>query len=251
MAGASLIPDFYKEKVNLAVLLAPPASMKNNRVGFLNLLSLKINRQIIVALLETIHMYNLLPYNFLNTGVATLVCNLFDGKLCDLLMSLFADEDPTIDYTDRYDVYMSNLPSGAGYKNFLHYAQLIDQPQECFRRYDMGSEKANMAKYGQKYPPDYDMSLIDFPIAILAGQQDLLADAQDVAWTHQQLSAVTVFYHMYYLGHMSFAIAKDMSWFTVDTMAIVNHYNNKCHESTASSKFTIGNEKCKSNLFLY
>jgi len=56
---------------------------------------------------------------------------------------------------------------------------------------------------------------------------------------------------MYYLGHMSFAIAKDMSWFTVDTMAIVNHYNNKCDESTANSKFVEGNEKCKSNLFLY
>lgn len=44
MAGASLIPEFYKEKVNLAVLLAPPASMKNNSVVFLNLLSWKINR---------------------------------------------------------------------------------------------------------------------------------------------------------------------------------------------------------------
>jgi hypothetical protein len=72
--------------------------------------------------LETIGLYNLLPYNFASTGVATLACNLFDGKFCDLLMSLFADEDPSIDYTERYDVYMSNLPSGAGYKDFLHYA---------------------------------------------------------------------------------------------------------------------------------
>lgn len=37
-------------------------------------------------------------------------------------MSMFADEDPTIDYTERYDVYMSNSPSGASYRNFLHYA---------------------------------------------------------------------------------------------------------------------------------
>lgn len=160
-------------------------------------------------------------------------------------MSLFADEDPSIDYTERYDVYMSNLPSGAGYKDFLHYAQLINLPQEAFRRYDMGSDDANIAKYGQKTPPDYDMSLLDFPIAILAGQQDLLADAKDVAWTHEQLKAKTIFFHEYYLGHMSFAIAKDMSWFTVDTMAIVNYYNGKCDSETINSNFTVGNEKCK------
>ena len=30
MSGASLIPDFYKSKVNLAVLLAPPATLHYN-----------------------------------------------------------------------------------------------------------------------------------------------------------------------------------------------------------------------------
>jgi hypothetical protein len=34
------------------------------------------------------------------------------------------------------DVYMSNLPSGAGYRNFLHYAQLIQLEKEGFKRYD-------------------------------------------------------------------------------------------------------------------
>jgi hypothetical protein len=29
------------------------------------------------------------------------------------------------------------------------------------------------------------MSLIDFPIAILAGEKDLLADPTDVEWTHE------------------------------------------------------------------
>jgi hypothetical protein len=37
------------------------------------------------------------------------------------MLELFFDEDPTVDYTDRYDVYMSNLPSGAGYRNYVHY----------------------------------------------------------------------------------------------------------------------------------
>jgi hypothetical protein len=200
------------------------------------------------GLLETINMYNILPYDFVDTGVASVACNLFDGKFCDFAMSLFADEDPTIDYTERYDTYMSNLPSGAGYRNFLHYAQLIQQPTECFKRWDYESDEKNLEVYGQTSPPDYDLSLLDFPLAMLGGEKDLLADPKDVEWTYQQLKNTTMFYHQYYLGHMSFAIAKDMSWFDVDVMAILNHYNGKCSKSTLNSKFELGNEKCKKEI---
>jgi hypothetical protein len=37
-------------------------------------------------------------------------------------MSIFADQDPSIDNGERTDVYLSYMPSGAGYRNFLHYA---------------------------------------------------------------------------------------------------------------------------------
>ena len=205
---------------------------------------------------EAIHLYNILPYNFLNTGVASAFCNLFDGHLCDFVMSIFADADPAIDNTDRYDVYMSNLPGGAGYKNIVHYGQLIAHDVECFLRYDHG-EKENQARYGQKTPPSYDMSLIDFPIAILSGSGDKLADPQDVKWTSEQLAHTLIFNHEYYMGHMSFAIGKDMSWFSVDCMAMLNHYNQRCDRSTLGSKFEVGNEKCEAifqqeqEMFLY
>jgi hypothetical protein len=64
-----------------------------------------------------------------------------------------------------------------------------------------------------------------------------LADPKDVAWTSEQLKKSIIFNHEYYLGHMSFAIAKDMSWFSVDVMAILNHYNNKCDVSIEYSLF--------------
>lgn len=79
-------------------------------------------------------------------------------------------------------------------------------------------------------------------MALFGGEKDLLADPKDVDWTHSQLRESTrIFYHQYYLGHLSFGIAKDMSFFTVDAMAIFNHYNSKCDESTLKSKFEIGN----------
>ena len=132
---------------------------------------------------ETIGLYNFLPYNFLSTGVASLACRLFNGKLCDLIMAMVADEDPTIDYTERYDVYMSNLPAGAGYRNIIHYAQLIDLPYEEFLRWDYESAAENQKLYGQPTPPSYDLSLLDFPLALFGGQQDKMADPTDVEWT--------------------------------------------------------------------
>jgi len=50
------------------------------------------------------------------------------------------------------------------------------------------------------------------------------------------------------MGHMTFCFGMDLSFFTVDSMAIFNHYNGICDESTYESNFKIGNEKCKNKL---
>lgn len=101
-----------------------------------------------------------------------------------------------------------------------------------------------MKRYGQPTPPLYDLSLLDFPIATMSGSLDKLADPEDVVWTVKQMQKNIVFDHSYYLGHLGFAVAKEMSWWTVDAMAIINHFNNKCDASTLESNFQAGNEKC-------
>jgi len=54
-----------------------------------------------------------------------------------------------------------------------------------------------------------------------------LADPKDVKWTAGQLKKNLVFNHEYYMGHMTFAIGKEMSFFTVDVMHILNKANGK------------------------
>ena len=64
---------------------------------------------------------------------------------------------------------------------------------------------------------------------------DLLSDKRDLEWSQAQLKPSTnIYYQQYYLGHMSFAIAKDMSYFD-DVMSILNHYNDKCDVKTINS----------------
>jgi hypothetical protein len=69
-----------------------------------------------------------------------------------------------------------------------------------------------------------------------------MANPKDVSWFHDKMKETTVFFKGDYdLDHFSFAIAKDMSFFTKDAMAVLNHYNYKCHESTLKSNFNEGN----------
>jgi lysosomal acid lipase/cholesteryl ester hydrolase len=147
MSGGTLIPEYYTEKMLVALFLAPPAAMAHNTVPVFELLSYKFNRDLVVDTANLIGLYDLLPYNFLNTGVGVLFCNLFNGKFCDLLLDFFADADPTYDDTDRYEMYVSNLPAGSGYLDVVHYAQLIDLTSSAFRRFDHGKQ-GNMLKYG-------------------------------------------------------------------------------------------------------
>jgi len=148
MAGAALIPDYYKSKLKIAFFLAPPACMRNNPQFLLSFLSTKLNQNIILGVLDTIKLWDILPYNFATTGIATTACKLFNGKLCSFVMSLFADVDPSIDYTERYDVYMSNLPAGAAVYNLFHYGQNIHLKENGFQRWDYGSDDANVKVYG-------------------------------------------------------------------------------------------------------
>jgi hypothetical protein len=156
--------------------------------------------------------------------------------------------DPSVDNYDRVDFLTSQMPAGAGYKTYVHYGQLAAQEKEAFKRFDYESKSENQKHYGQDYAPDYDLSKVDVPMAMLSGSIDVLADPADVKWTHEQLKHTIVFFHEYYMDHQSFAIAKNMAWFEVDTMAVINHYNGRCSEETQNSRFALGNEKCKKTL---
>lgn len=243
MAGAALKPAYFKSKLNLAILLAPPAGMSNCSNNMLQMVSKPTLLNTIVAAIDKTHMWNLTPYNKFTTTAGETFCKVLNGDFCNAVLASFSDTDSTVDNTSRYDVYTSYVPADASWRNLAHYGQNIALKTDAFMRYDFGDIK-NLETYGSIHPPAYNLGLLDFPIAIFHGDGDKLASPKDVAWTAQQLSKSLIFNHQYHLGHMSFAIAKDMSYWTVDVMAIINHYNAKCDPETANSKFTEGNNKC-------
>ena len=80
--------------------------------------------------------------------------------------------------------------------------------------------------YGQKTPPAIDLRKVkDVPIALIAGSKDHLSTVEDTRWALNELSQQVVFYKEFNLGHLSYFIAKDMSYFREDVMSILNKYH--------------------------
>lgn len=92
-----------------------------------------------------------------------------------------------------------------------------------FQYYDYGSD-ANKRIYGQTTPPLIPLNNIKgkVPIGMFVGTHDGLADPTDNQWAHSQMGSAVIFYHEYTLSHLSFMVARDMSFFTVDAMYLLN-----------------------------
>jgi lysosomal acid lipase/cholesteryl ester hydrolase len=89
-------------------------------------------------------------------------------------------------------VIFGHTPAGTSTKTMVHYAQEISNGK--FQKYDYGKER-NMKKYGQDYPPIYNVTGIKTPIALFYTTNDWLAGPSDVSLLFDDLhkSAIGMF----------------------------------------------------------
>lgn len=73
---------------------------------------------------------------------------------------------------ERLHVITKVSPSSSSVKAFLHQMQLMGTGRFC--EFDYGSKK-NMEIYGREHPPDYNLTNVRAPIALIVGENDLLA----------------------------------------------------------------------------
>lgn len=112
------------------------------------------------------------------TFLQTAFCGMF-GNFCALLSSGTFNWNDIIDNGARHAEKLAHYPEGTGWKNLVHYAQIINSGR--FQRFDYGV-KENLKRYGSKTPPEYDLSKIKVKTALYSGDVDKLADPQDVQW---------------------------------------------------------------------
>ena len=111
-------PDYWKEKVNLFVALAPVTSLHNTSSALLQVAA-KLSTQIKAAA-DLAHVWSV----FTN-GVADFVSSQFCvivPDVCNAMQVFISSHDPTLDDASRFQVYMGHYPAASSIQAFLHYA---------------------------------------------------------------------------------------------------------------------------------
>ena len=71
-------------------------------------------------------------------------------------------------------------------------------------------------------PPEIPIQNIKrVPIAMFVGKKDELATDTANQWARDTMKDVVKFYKEYELGHLSFVVGKDMSYFTTDVLNLL------------------------------
>lgn len=163
-------PDYYAEKINLFVALAPVASTHNLQVDALQ--SIAPYWRPIQFAAEKLGVYNIIGMNWWEEETTLLFCAMFDG-VCEGMISAVADADPSVDNMSRLDVFMSNFPAGSSYQDLVMFAQDVAKPD--FHQFNYG-ERENLKVYGSVEPPKIPLENLRVPVALIQGETDRLAD---------------------------------------------------------------------------
>ena len=195
--------------MKLFIALAPIARITHMGSGILTSLE-NLNAH---KLFKVIKMYEILPEDrFGMSSISSFFNNKFSG-LTNFSLSLISDEksnennDPI-----QLGVFLKHFPSGTSLKALIHFVSIFKNKE--FVHYDYGKE-ANMFIYKQTEPLPYNLkNIIDFPIMLLGGEDDMLSTPNDVKWLSEQIKNNVIYYNTFpNMGHASFLIGKSINWF--------------------------------------
>ena len=111
-------PDYWKDKINLYTAFAPVTRLDNTNNKFLIWVSQF--QSYFSATLNFAKIWNLAPDN----GFNKVFCSILPD-VCKFNEGLIVTDDPDLDDTARYQVYMGHFPAGVSIQSILHYAQII------------------------------------------------------------------------------------------------------------------------------
>ncbi|CAJ0598468.1 unnamed protein product [Cylicocyclus nassatus] len=109
--------------------------------------------------------------------VVSLFCNLPKAQAICTLDIGFIDGREHMLNKSRIGVYLCHIPAATSSKNLLHWVQVVRSRK--FEKFDYG-ESGNLAEYGTKFPPTYNLSKIDTPTFLYWSKDDILADTDDI-----------------------------------------------------------------------
>jgi len=163
------------ERINILIALGPVASVRHQKSLLLTLL----------ADFDLINIINLfgfrefLPDKTIIQKFAPELCKWVPYG-CEDIIFLLTGFSHNLN-ASRISVYISETPAGTSVKNVMHWTQGVKQ--DGFQMYDYGCglfSCKNQEHYGQKTPPQYNLTQVTIPTALYYGGQDLLTEPKDI-----------------------------------------------------------------------
>lgn len=208
-AAMSHFGDFFRPKMKGCILIAPVTRVQNMLSPWCQ--KMKADQ-------KAFDFFQSQGPEIMKNAAAATVTGQVTAKLTagvsDLITANGSDADPT--KISKIGAFNNNkfFPSGSCFRQVHHFHQLLNNGG--FRKFDFGSKEANMEKYGQETPPEYNLGDVNgFNITLVCGTNDLMASPGDYTWTRDQLKDKNkVEFWEYELGHTSLVTPVDKTHIT-------------------------------------
>ena len=126
--------DYWKERLNLYVALAPITRL--DHCGSKIMKDLAKHHTALVDALDVVHVYDI--FGTVSSIATDIACGIMPS-FCKFAEGFLITSDPTLDDTDRFQVYMGHFPATASIQSLVHFAQILNEKQ--MKLFDYGKKK--------------------------------------------------------------------------------------------------------------
>ncbi len=204
----SLKPEYFQSRINGFIALGPITSLNNLKSTFLKFVAeYKID-----SILNLLGVNEVLPSPQSVHEFTTFLCDKIQS-LCDGLLELLSDSNPSVDDKERMLVFISHFPSGTSLQSLMHFGEIIREKR--------------FASFQKK--DEYKLENISgVPFCLLVGRDDKLSTVEDNRILRNTLleSEALHFYKEYdNMGHATFFLNKTKEHI-YDALRCLKDFNN-------------------------
>jgi predicted esterase len=218
LAGLCERFDYFKDILAVSIFLAPVSKIENADSAFLQLLFNNLD--------EDNSKGEIFPDNHFMSTINNKFAKYYP-ILNHAVIELVSDEISLINCPERLKIYLAHYPSGTSMKSLKHFKQISEA--KIFQAYDYLDPNDNEMRYGTKTPKTYNLANIEgLNFIICGGKMDKLVNIDDVKWLYEQLRDKNniSFYQFEYMGHLSFLLSNDITWFNFVLIDLYKYLNN-------------------------
>jgi lysosomal acid lipase/cholesteryl ester hydrolase len=188
-------------KIDNLFALGPVATVASIKQSLLKGLAPYVSE--ISWVLEFLGQNQFLPSDTITKWLADYVCGWhYTNPLCDDIIFLIGGPDSHQMNTTRTPVYVAHTPSGTSVQNIQHFGQQVTNKQ--FIAFDWGTADLNRFHYHQPTPTVYDATTVQVPVHLYWGDNDILADPEDVKFLIARLPNLKGNHGLYDFNHLDF-----------------------------------------------